>query len=146
MIHLLPQQSLIYKGDTEMDDGHVKERLKELFENTIESGLKYDGDCKNPEYYNLFCKAAANEQLHKLMGNNICMFNCDFKDSDSVMMLFSIPINSNDSGAKNIAERVMEIIGEVERCFITTDYVKSEEIKEDKFVYITVVKKVGDKE
>lgn len=124
---------------------HVKEKLREIFESTIDAGLKYEGSHKTPEYYNLFCKAAANEQLFKLMGNNVCMFNCSFQKSDAVMMLFSIPINSNETGAKNIAERVMEVVGEVEKCFITTDYVKSEEMKEDKFVYVTVVKKVGDK-
>lgn len=128
-----------------MSEKHVKEKLKEIFESTIDGGLKYEGSCKSPEYYNLFCKAAANESLHKTMGNNVCMFNCSFDGSDAVMMLFSIPINSNETGAKNIAERVMEVIAGVEDCFITTDYVKSEEVKEDKFVYITVVKKVGDK-
>jgi len=124
---------------------HVKEKLREIFETTIDTGLKYDGSCKAPEYYSLFCKAAAADQLYKLMGNNLCMFNCTFYDNDAVMMLFSIPINSNETGAKNIAERVMEVIAGVESCFVTTDYVKSEEVKEDKFVYITVVKKVGEK-
>ena len=80
-----------------------------------------------------------------MMGNNVCMFNNSIDGSDAVMMLFSIPINSNETGAKNIAERVMEVIAGVEDCFVTTDYVKSEEVKEDKFVYITVVKKVGEK-
>ena len=123
----------------------VKERLKEIFETTVESGLKYEGSHKNPEYYNLFCKAAANQQLYKIAGNNVCMFNCSYNNVDSVMMLFSIPINSNDSGAKNIAERVMEVVADIENCFITTDFVKSEEVREDKFVYVTVLKKVGDR-
>lgn len=122
---------------------NAKERLKEIFENTVESGLKYEGSYISPEYYNLFCKAAANNQLYKVMGNNLCMFNCSFDEKDAVMILFSIPINSNDSGAKNIAERVMEVVYESEECFITTDYIKSEEVKEDKFVYITIIKKVG---
>lgn len=124
----------------------VKERLKDIFETTIESGLKYEGPHISPKYYNLFCKAADNEQLYKLMGNNVCMFNYSYERSDSVMILFSLPINSNENGAKDIAERVMEVIEALEDCFITTDYVKSEEVKEDKFIYITVIKKVGDKE
>jgi hypothetical protein len=125
--------------------GHMKERFKEIFENTVEAGLKYEGSHLSPEYYNLFCKAAANQQLFKALGNNVCMFNYTFEGVDSVMMLFSIPVNSNETGAKNIAERVMEVIAGVEECFITTDFVKSEEIKEDKFVYVTVIKKVGEK-
>ncbi len=122
---------------------HVKERLKEVFENTIDIGIKYDGSVNNPEYYALFCKAASKDQLFKLMGNNLCMFNCSYNGDDAVMMIFSIPINSKDSGAKNIAERVMEVIGGVEDCFVTLDHVKSEEIKEDKFVYVTAIKKLN---
>jgi len=127
---------------------YVQERLREVFENTIESGIKYDGSTDSPEYYNLFCKAAANDQLYNLMGNNLCMFNCDHKGNESVMMMFSIPINSSEeSGAKNVAERVMEIVEEVEECFITLDDLRSEEVKEDKFVYVTAIKKLnGGKE
>ena len=121
---------------------HVTERLVEIFENTIEAGELYDGPCDNPEYYNLFCKAAAKDQLFKLMNNNLCMFNCKYKEDDAVIMIFSIPINSGESGAKNIAERVMRVVSEIEQCFITLDYVKSEEVKEDKFIYIIAVKKV----
>lgn len=121
---------------------HVKDKLKEIFENTIESGIIYDGSTEHPEYYSLFCKAASKDQLYKLMGNNLCMFNCSYSNDDAVMMIFSIPINSQDSGAKNIAERVMEVIAGVENCFITLDHVKSEEVKEDKFVYVTAIKKI----
>jgi len=127
------------------DMSHVREKLKEIFETTIDNGLKYEGTHTSPEYYSLFCKAAAKENLYKIMGNNVCMFNYSYEASDAIMMLFSIPINSNETGAKNIADRVMEVIAGVEDCFITTDYVKSEEVKEDKFVYITIVKKVGEK-
>jgi len=121
---------------------HVKERLKEIFENTLEIGIKYEGTVENPDYYTLFCKAASKDQLYKLMGNNLCMFNCSYADEDAVMMIFSIPINSKESGAKNVAERVMEVIGGIERCFVTLDHVKSEEVKEDKFVYVTAIKKI----
>ena len=110
---------------------HVRKKLKEMFENTIDSGLKYEGSYTSPEYYSLFCKAAAKDNLYKIMGNNVCMFNYSFDKSDAVIMLFSIPINSNETGAKNIAERVMEVVGGVEDCFVTTDFIKSEEIKED---------------
>lgn len=121
---------------------HVKQKLVEIFESTIESGELYDGPCESPEYYNLFCKAASKDQLFKLMNNNLCMFNCKYDDEDAVIMIFSIPINSEESGAKNIAERVMRVITEVEECFTTIDFLKSEEVKEDKFIYIISVKKV----
>ena len=125
-----------------MSENHVKRRLIEIFEGTVESGELYDGPCDAPEYYNLFCKAASKDQLFKLMNNNLCMFNCKYQDEDAVMMIFSIAINSGDSGAKNIAERVMRVVTEIEECFVTLDFIKSEEIKEDKFIYIIAVKKV----
>ena len=122
---------------------HIKERLKEIFENTIESGIKYTGSIDKLEYYNLFCKAAANDQLFQLMGNNLCMFNCQHENKDAVMMLFSIPINSSEeAGAKNVAERVMEVVENSEDCFVTLDELRTEPIKEDKFIYITIIKMI----
>jgi hypothetical protein len=67
---------------------HVKDRLKEIFETTLDSGIKYDGKIKNIDYYSLFCKAASEEKLYKLMGNNLCMFNCKLEEKDAVMMIF----------------------------------------------------------
>jgi hypothetical protein len=127
---------------------HVIDRLKEVFETTVESGIKYEGSLDTPDYYGLFCKAAAQDQLYKLMGNNLCMFNCMLEKDDAIMMLFSIPINtSEESGAKNVAERVMEVVQNVESCFVTLDELKSEQVQEDKFVYVTAIKKLnGGKE
>ena len=126
---------------------HIQERLKEIFETTVESGIKYEGSLDSPDFYGLFCKAAANEQLYKLMGNNLCMFNCELNKEEAIMVLFSIPINtSEESGAKNVAERVMEVVENLELCFVTLDEVDSEVVQEDKFVYVTAIKKVGKDE
>jgi len=125
------------------DQSYIRDKLNEIFENTIESDLKYEGDIVNIKYYDLFVKAVAKKQLHKLMGNNLCMFNCEYEGKDAVMILFSIPINSRETGGKSIAERVMEILVSIEDCFTTLDTVKSEEVKEDKFVYVTAIKKIG---
>lgn len=127
---------------------YVIDKLKEVFETTVESGIKYEGSLDTPDYYGLFCKAAAQDQLYKLMGNNLCMFNCVLEKEDSIMMLFSIPINtSEESGAKNVAERVMEVVQNIEVCFVTLDELKSEQVQEDKFVYVTAIKKLnGGKE
>jgi len=125
------------------DQNYIRDKLNEIFENTIESDLKYEGDIVNIKYYDLFVKAVAKKQLHKLMGNNLCMFNCEYEGKDAVMILFSIPINSKETGSKSIAERVMEILVGIEDCFTTLDTVKSEEVKEDKFVYVTAIKKIG---
>lgn len=120
---------------------HIDERLQEVFESTAESDYTYDGPIDMIDYYSLFCKAAANNNLFKLMGNNLCMFKCNYNDKEAVMMIFSISINSQeDTGAKNVAERVMEVVAATEKCFITIDSMKSEEVKEDKFVYVTMIK------
>jgi hypothetical protein len=61
--------------------------------------------------------------------------------------VFSIPVNTpEETGAKNVAERVMDIIENMERILITLDYAHSKEVKEDKFIYITIVKKLEGKE
>lgn len=127
----------------EKEKGYVKIKMKEIFESTIENGIKYDGTIESVDYYSLFCKAASQDLLYHLMGNNLCMFNMTHQDKDSVMLIFSIPINSEDTGAKNVAERVMEVVEETETCFVTLDYLKSEEIKEDKVIYIIAVKSLG---
>lgn len=120
----------------------IENRLKEIFESTVENGITYDGSYENVEYYNLFCKAASKEKLYKIMGNNLCMFNYRYKDKDAVMMIFYIPINSTDSGAKNVAERVMEVVELTEKCCVTLDFLRSEEVKEDKFIYVTAIKNI----
>lgn len=130
-------------ADKGTDKAYVKDKLKEILDNTIENGLSYDGDLFSIDnYFNLFVKASAKDQLYKLLGNNIVMFQCEYENEDSVLILFSIPINSNEHSAKSIAERVMEVITEVEKTFVTLDFVHSEELKDEKFVYITIIKKL----
>ena len=124
------------------DKAYVKEKLKEILENTLEGGLSYDGDLFSIDYFDLFCKATANEQLFKLLGTNLVMFRCEYENEDSILMIFSIPINSEEHSAKTVAERVMEVITEVEKTFITLDFVHSEEIKDEKFLYVTIIKKL----
>lgn len=124
---------------------NVIERLKDIFEIAMETDLIYCGDLKRLDYYSLFCKAAAKDNLYKLNGNNLCMFNYKINEQDAMLMIFSIPINlPEESGAKNVAERVMEIVIMLEKCFVTLDYLKSEEVKEDKFIYIVAGKKIGE--
>jgi hypothetical protein len=127
------------------DTSYVNEKLKEIFEDTVETGLIYEGDLDQIDFYSLFCKTAANKKLYKLMGNNLCMLKCKYKDQDAVLIISFIPINSDDTGAKSIAERVIEVVSNLENCFVTLDSLRSEEIKEDKFIYVTAVKTVrGD--
>jgi len=126
------------------DKKYARDKLKEIFENTLENGLAYDEDLFSLDYFNLYCKATAKDQLYKLLGNNLVMFQCEYENDDAVLMIFSIPINSEEHSAKTIAERVMEVITQVERTFVTLDFVHSEENKDEKIVYVTIIKKVKD--
>jgi len=123
--------------------GHIQDKLREIYDNTIENGYAYEGDTLRLDYYSLFCKAASENNFFKLMGANVCMFNCKHQKEDALMGIFSIPINSDETGTKTIAERVMEIVREVEEFFITIDFLKSVEVREDKFVYVTAIKKLN---
>jgi len=121
----------------------IQERMKEIFQKTINTNLRYTGDLEDINYFNLYCKAASDDHVFKILGANFYMLNFTYEGDDSVLMVFSIPINS-DSGTKHIAERVMEIIENTEQCFVTLDYSNSMENKDDKFVYVTIVKKYNE--
>ena len=123
---------------------HDRNKLKELFEATVDNGIKFEGNVKTIDYYSLFCKAASADKLYKVLGNNVCMFTCEYEDIDSVLIIFFMPINTEENGAKNVAERVMEVVEKAETCFTTLDYLTSEEVKEDKFIYITIIKKIKE--
>lgn len=116
-----------------------RDKLKEIFETTVESGITYN---ETDTYFSLFSKAAAKDRLFKIKGNNVCMFNHHFEGKEAVLMIFFVPINPDESGAKNIAERVMEIVECIESCFVTLDSLKSEEVKEDKYIYVIAIKKI----
>jgi len=124
-----------------------QERLREIFDLTVESDLKNDSSLEDMNYYNIMCKAASKNVLFKLFGSNLCMFNYTYEGNEAILMLFSIPLSeSSGPGAKHIAERVMEVVENVEGVFTTVDYMESKEVKEDRFVYVTIVKKIEEKE
>jgi hypothetical protein len=122
----------------------VKEKIVQLFENTVKNGEVYDGDLENVNYFTLMCKAK-DEYMFKIGQCNGCMFKYKYDGKNSVLFIFSMPVNLNtDNGQdnKHISERVIDIVRMLEDCFVTIDYLNSIESKEDKFVYITAVKKI----
>jgi hypothetical protein len=121
-----------------------KERLKEIFETIIDSNLRYEGSIKNIDFYGTFCKAAAKDHLYKVNSNNICMFNLTYEGDESVLFIFALPITPNEDSQnqKSVSERVMEIVSDLEETFITIDYLKTYEVKEEKFVYMVCIKRV----
>jgi hypothetical protein len=128
-----------------------KERLTQIFESTIDSGSIYNGNIDEIDFYSLLCKSTSNNQLYKILSCNLSMFNYKFEDEDSVLIIFSIPSSLNidkiqNQENKHISERIMDIIQLVEECFITVDYMNLKTVKEDKFVYMTIVKKIKEEE
>lgn len=123
----------------------IRDKLINVFQNTINinTNLRYNGTITDIDYFSLYCKAASEDMVHKIMGSDLFMFNFLYESNNAVLMVFVIPINLN-SGTKHIAERVIEIIENTEKCFITLDYSCSQEVKSDKFVYVTIVKKYND--
>jgi hypothetical protein len=121
-----------------------REKLKEIFEQTVESALQIGDNLDDLNYYSLRCRAANDDRLFKMYGSELCTFNGKYLNEDAIIMLFAIPINSSEeTGARNVAERVMEVITESEKCLVTLDYVKTDEVKEEKFVYVLIVKRIN---
>jgi len=127
-----------------MDRKHLISRYREIFNRTLESELSYSGDVDGIDYYDLFCKAASKEHLYCIDSKNLCMFNYDYEGKEAVLIIVSIPINT-DTKVKDVAEHVMDVVSILEECFIKLEVLKSEEVKEDKFVYVTAVKTIETK-
>ncbi len=120
----------------------AKEKIVELYNNTLKNGNMYNGDLENINFFSLICNAKE-DQLFKIGPCNGCVFKYKYEGKNSVLFIFSMPINLNsDNGeTKHISERVIDIVRILEECFITIDYLNSVESREEKFVYITAVKK-----
>lgn len=120
----------------------AKEKIIELYNNTVKSGNVYNGDLDNINFFSLICNAKE-DQLFKIGQCNGCMFKYKYDGKPSVLFVFSMPINLNsDNGeTKHISERIIDVVRMLEECFITIDYINSIENREEKFVYITAVKK-----
>jgi len=121
-----------------------KEKLLNIFENTLDDGsMKYSGSFEKIDYYDLMCKSATNSSLHIIENSNVCMFNCLYENMESVLIMVAIPIVVDQSkGKKHIVERTMEIVELLESTFVTIDFMNSEEVKEERFVYLIAVKKL----
>lgn len=122
----------------------LEQKFKEVYESTLENvDLRYTGNLKNIDYFGLFLKAGSSEKLYKFLGLNTCMFNYIHEKKDSVIIIFSIP-NGEESSTKFIADKVMDIVELSESVFITLDYIKSKEVKDDKFIYVTIIKQLNN--
>lgn len=135
-----------------MNKNKMFEKLDELYNKTLESDLKFDGKLNNIDFFSLLCKATSNNQMIKFRNSNLCMFNYKYEKQDSILMIFSIPLSDNSDDnkkqnkSKHITERIMDIIKILEEYFITLDYTDCKQIKEERFSYLTVIKKINKKQ
>jgi hypothetical protein len=120
-----------------------KNVLLEHYESTIKNGIKFEGKLDEINYFKTFSKADAKKQMFKMYGCNVCMLNCE---DDSILIIFAIPIRSTTEGDENkhISERLMEIVKNIEDVFISVESMVANDVKEDKMIYLTVIKKAGD--
>jgi len=117
--------------------------LLEHYESTIKSGVKFEGTLDEIDYFKTFSKADAKKQMFKMHGCNVCMLNYG---DDSVLIIFAIPIRSSTEGDENkhVSERMMDVVKNIEDVFISIESMSANEVKEDKVIYLTVIKRTGD--
>jgi hypothetical protein len=121
-----------------------KEKLIAICNDAIKSGVYFDEDLDNIDYYAAVCRAAKSDSLFKFFGCNMAVFRYNFKEYESIMLLFAIPtaanVDSKEDG-RHISQKVMDIIKILEEIFVVIDYMNLNTVKEDKFCYLTIVKK-----
>jgi len=116
------------------------EKIKNIIKKTIEVSPQFEGDILNIDCFKMFMSSQI-ENIYKIMGFNVCTFNCMFQDEKAVMLIFSVPINETD-GNKLITDKIIDLVDLLENSLITLDYLHSAELKEEKQIYVVVVKKV----
>ena len=123
----------------------IQDRIIDIFKKTLDEQkeIAFSGDVKKINHFNMLTKAGGKDALYKIMKCNMCMLKCLFEQIPAVLIIFSIPINEK-TGSKLIADRVMEIVEIMEECFITIDYMNSKEQRDEKFIYVTMIKKIGE--
>jgi hypothetical protein len=120
-----------------------KNVLLDHYESTIENGVKFEGNLDEIDYFKTFSKAEQKKQMFKMHGCNVCMLNYE---DNSVLIIFAIPIRSAVEGDENkhVSERMMDVVKNIEDVFINVESMTANEVKEDKVIYLTILKKVGD--
>jgi hypothetical protein len=121
------------------------EKLRKIYSDTIKDGQKYEGSLKNLPFCDLIIKATSEQKNFGYGINNLCMFKYMYYNRDSILIIFAIPIQSNED-KRNINERFFDILADVEKAFVTLNYRQLKELKEDKYMYFICVKIIENEE
>lgn len=120
-------------------------KLKKIFNETLEDGELYEGKLKNVQCSDLMISSANNNKNYRYGINNFCMFKYNYHGEDSVMMIFAIPIKSKED-ERNFNIRFFELLIDIEKSFVTLDYRQLLEFKEDEYMYFVCVRTIEDEE
>lgn len=122
-----------------------KDRLREFFNEAINSARLLSDNINSIDYFSVIYEGVRDKKGFIILNCNACMFKYKYKDEDSIIIIFQIPSPSNPESkedSRHISQKVMELLKISEDCFINLDYTDLKEVKEDKFHYLTVIKKL----
>lgn len=115
-------------------------RLRKTFQETLVSDLRYNKSIEDIDF-TILTKAMAVDKTIKVMGCIVCMFNCIFEDSPSILIVFTY-YPKEDVGSKHISEKTIDVVDLLQETFITLDHINVVNPRSEPYVYIVAVKKV----
>lgn len=119
---------------------HVKilqNKLLQVFNDTLQNGIELNKNLDEIDGFYDFTKAEYNK-MNKFLSSNLCAFRYKYKEKESVLLLFAVPVNSTDPKSKHVSERIIEIIKYLEETFISLEYLTV--ISQEKHNYIVAIK------
>lgn len=112
-------------------------RLYSIYKTVLESGkdLKYGID--EIDYFSVVLSGPM-DQMFRLLDCHSIAYKYKFDVLDGVIFIFSIPLQNNSESVTSSSTKIMEFIKILEETFTTVEYIKCDEIKLDKYVYLSV--------
>lgn len=116
----------------------TENKLKSCFKQVAKNGHTYQCNLKKIDYFQAMMLATDKNQNLQYGSNNVYLFKHRYNNNNCVLMIFAIPVESEDP--KNLSERIFDVLKDIECVFVTLDY---RNLKEEKqYAFLTVVKKI----
>lgn len=100
---------------------------------------------QDTDYFTLCCKAESENKRDSILGYVVYTFYQEYDSTDAVVFIFSLPTYEKEEvnkEIKHVSQKVLEILKLVEDVFIIVDHMEVKNVREDKFTYFTVIKKI----
>lgn len=110
----------------------MKKLFRKLFNKTLTCGQIYEGDITKIDYFQLMCSVGPDIYEN----NQVCMF----KHQDCVLIVIALPLSSRGAH-KNLSERTIEVVKDIEEIFEEIRYVKNQIVEYEKFSYLVFLVK-----